>query len=140
MKNLFNNLNDNYYLKLILFTGILSVITFLSLEKFIHPIFKHLSFIFLLIIAFYFFPIRIFKIQQKRMIISHFLICITLVYIGLCSFLKFEMFENIGKILISICGLYALYLFFNKNNLNREMFRSHLLLNFILMGVVHMNF
>lgn len=140
MTNLFNKLNANYYLKLILIIGLLSIVTFLSLEKFIHPLFKHFSFVLLLLIAFYFFPIRIVLVQQKNTIISHLLICVTLVYIGLCSFLKFDLFENIGKILISICGLYSFYLLFNKNDLNKEMFRSHFLLNFILMGVVHMIF
>ena len=59
---------------------------------------------------------------------------------ALCVFLKFENFEILGKILMSIFGIFTFYLLSLKSPESKKMFKSHFFLNFILVGVVTMYF
>ena len=129
----------NYY-RNIIWTIILScLISFLSKENVIHPIFKHFSFILLIFISIYFIPFQLFKINFPKNkiveIISKILISITVIYMSISSLVTIENFETVGEYLIIITGLFTFYLVFDKRQVNRDMFLTHFLINFILIGV-----
>lgn len=140
MKNFANKLNENYYLLLIILVFIVSIVSFLSIKGHIHSIFKHISFLSLIVIGCYMFPFQILKSNNKIQIISKILICSTVVYIALCSFLTFNNFELLGKILYIIIGFFTFFLLSFKEPEYKVMFKSHFILNFVLVGVVTMFF
>lgn len=140
MKNLTDKFNQDYYLKLIILIFILSIVSFLSIKGHIHSIFKHFSFMCLIFIGIYMFPFQTINTKNKIQIISKILICFTVVYIALASFLAFNNFVLLGKILYIIIGLFTFYLLLLKEPVYEGMFKSHFFLNSILMGVVTMFF
>jgi hypothetical protein len=136
MKTVTNYLNRNYYFLLTILILFLNLISFLSLKGHIHPFFKHISFISLLSIALYMFPLQAINSPNRNEIISKFVYCVSIVYMALSVFLSFEKFEILGKILITIFGIFTFYLLFIKTPESKLMFKSHFILNNIMLGVI----
>ncbi|AWM14373.1 hypothetical protein DI487_11250 [Flavobacterium sediminis] len=140
MKTLLNN--NKYYMNLIIFIFLLSVISFFSINNIIASIFKHFSFFILLGISFYFFPFQILKIKYKDNrtveIISKLIFAFSVTFIALYSIISVEPIEIYGKIISIVAGFFTFFLIFYKKQVEKDMLISHLILNFVLLGVLKM--
>ncbi len=135
-------LNKKYYINLVVFIFLLSVISFLSINNIITPFFKHFSFFILLGISFYFFPFQILKIKYRDNrvveIISKLIFAFSITFIALYSIINIESVEIYGKIISIVAGFFTFFLIFDKKQVDRDMLISHLILNFVLLGVLKM--
>lgn len=137
-----NFLSKKHYMYLSTIMFALLVISFLSIENVIHPIFKHLSFLLLVIFSIYFIPFQLLKkdenINKINEIILKVLLGISSAFFSISSLIQIEPVKYFGVIISIFIGIFTLYLIFNKKqNETNEIIYSTVFLGFIFSFVIN---
>lgn len=139
-------ISRKYYFNLIIFVCLTLIVSFLAKNEVVPHFFKLLSFLILVAISFFFFPIsllfdiRINMTKKHKFveIFSKLIFGISIALMAMASFIHIEPFLFLFKIIVIIGSIFSFYLLFQNNSDIKGMFLSHFLLNFFLLGVIHM--
>lgn len=139
-------ISRKYYFNLIIFVCLTLIVSFLAKNGVVPYFLKLLSFLVLVAISIFFLPISLlFDIRTNMTkkhkfveIFSKLIFGISIALMGMTSFIHIEPFLFLFKIIFIIGSIFSFYLLFQNNPEIKGMFLSHFLLNFFLLGVIHM--